>query len=75
VRVELLEQFPLDEHYLLARARSRMRFAKPAQEMVELASESTYVLLVKDDQAKIVFFTTHDDLVAVMREHGLLPAA
>ena len=27
----------------------------------------------KDDQARIVFYTTHADLLPLLRQHGLLP--
>ena len=36
-------------------------------------SSSTYILFIKNDSPKIVFYLTHENLLKIMQELGLLP--
>lgn len=37
-----------------------------------MSNDSVYILFVKDDSPKIVFNLTHEDLMKIMQEYGLL---
>jgi len=74
VKVSLLDETRLDDHYVMVKAHVRMRFEKNQGQPIDLIDYSTYILFVKDDSPKIVFYTTHENLMKIMQERGLLPA-
>ena len=51
-----------------------MRFEKNLGQPIDLEDYSTYILYVKDASPRIVFYTTHENLMKIMQERGLLPA-
>jgi hypothetical protein len=74
VKIVPLAETRLDDHYVMVKARTQMRFVKDAGRAIDMANDSVYILFMKDDSPRIVFNLTHDDLIKVMQEHGLLPA-
>jgi len=74
VKITLLDVTRLEKRYIMVKSRSQMRFEKTSGEPVDLESNSTYILFVAEDSLKIVFFLTHENLVKIMQERGLLPA-
>src|SRR5215469_9113575 len=74
VKVSLLDETRLDDHYVMVKAHVQMRFEKNQGQPIDLIDYSTYILFVKDDSPKIVFYTTHENLMKIMQERGLLPA-
>lgn len=72
VKIVPLAETRLDDHYVMVRARTQMRFEKDAGQAIDMANDSVYILFIKDDSPIIVFNLTHDDLIKVMQEHGLL---
>ena len=75
VKIVLLDETQLDSHYVMVKARTYMRFEKTPGQPVDMENDSVYILFLKDDSAQIVFNLTHEDLMKVMQEHGLLPGA
>jgi hypothetical protein len=73
VRIVPLEETRLDSSYVLVKAHTSMRFQKGTAQPIDIGNDSTYILFVKDASPKIVFNLTHEDLMKVMRENGLLP--
>ena len=63
----------LDDHYVMVKAHAHMRFEKKPGQLVDTENDSTYILFIKDDLPRVVFNLTHEDLMKIMREHGLLP--
>ncbi|HKF38703.1 MAG TPA: hypothetical protein VKB35_17545 [Ktedonobacteraceae bacterium] len=74
VKVSSLDETRLDDHYVMVKAHVQMRFEKNQGQPIDLIDYSTYILFVKDDSPKIVFYTTHENLMKIMQERGLLPA-
>ena len=73
VKIVLLDQTRLDDHYVLAKVQAHMRFEKNPGQPIDLKDSSTYILFIKDDSPRIVFYTTHENLLKIMQERGLLP--
>jgi hypothetical protein len=73
VKIVPLEETWLDTHYVMVKAHTSMRFEKTLAQPIDLDNDSTYILFIKDDSPKIVFNLTHEDLMKIMQEHGLLP--
>jgi hypothetical protein len=74
VKILLLDQTRLDDHYVMAKVQAHMRFEKNPGQPIDLKDYSTYILFIKDDSPKIIFYTTHENLLKIMQERGLLPA-
>jgi len=69
-----LEQTKLDEHYVLAKTVWRLRFEPAGRAPTDVTVPSTYVVRTSDAAPVIVFYLNHADIMAVLREYGLLPA-
>ena len=74
VKMVVLEETRLDDQYVMVKAHAQMRFEKNPGQPVDLESYSTYILFIKDDMPHIVFYLTHENLLKVMQESGLLSA-
>jgi hypothetical protein len=74
VKIAPLEETRLDTSYVMVKARAQMRFEKTPGQPVDLDSTSVFILFIKGDTPEIVFQLTHEDLLKIMQEHGLLPA-
>src|SRR6266702_6549477 len=72
VQIRVLEEKQLDKHYMLVKTQAHMQLEKNSGMPIEITSNSTYILFTKDDSPKIVFYLTHEKLVEIMQEHGLL---
>ena len=73
VKIVVLDETRLDDHYVMAKVYVHMRFEKDPGQPIDLKDYSTYVLFVKDDLPKIVFYLTHENFMKIMQERGLLP--
>ena len=73
VKIVVLDETRLNDHYVMAKAHVHMRFEKHLGNPVDIKNDSTYILFIKDDSPKVVFNLTHEDLMKIMQEHGLLP--
>jgi hypothetical protein len=69
-----LEQTRLDDHYVLAKTVWRIRFDRP-DGPVDITAPSTFVVRTAESPFKIVFYLNHEDILAALRDRGLLPAA
>jgi len=74
VKIVVLDETRLDDHYIIAKVHVHMRFEKDPGQPIDLKDYSTYVLFIKDDVPKIVFYLTHENLMKIMQERGLLSA-
>jgi len=74
VKIVPLEETRLDDHYMMVKVQSHMRFEKNPGHPIDLKDASTNILFIKDDAPRIVFYTTHENLMKMMQERGLLPA-
>ena len=74
VKIVPLDETRLDDHYTMVKAHTHMRFEKNPGQPIDLTDCSTYILFLKDDSPRIVFYTTHENLMKILQERGLLPA-
>jgi hypothetical protein len=61
----------LDERYVMAATEWLMTFAHGDGESSEVSVGSTYIVDTKGE-LKILFYLTHQDIMAVLRERGIL---
>ncbi|HAM49555.1 MAG TPA: hypothetical protein DCP92_02220 [Nitrospiraceae bacterium] len=73
LKIRVLETQNLDDQYSLAKTQATMQFKKSSGETVDVTSYSTYILYMKNTLPMIVFSTTHEDLMKIMKENGLIP--
>jgi hypothetical protein len=69
------EETALTERYALVRAQFRWRFESANGEPLTIALPSTYVVDRGGDSPRIVVYMNEQDVVSVLRERGVLPAA
>jgi hypothetical protein len=69
-----LQQTPLDNRYVMAKTTWRFDFARGNHQMGEVLVDSTYLLDTSADEFKIVLYLTHQDIMEVLRERGILDA-
>jgi len=62
----------LDPNYALAKVGWTMRFERSPGVFIESENSATYLLLLTDDSAQIVFQLDHQDLMNKVKELGLL---
>ena len=73
VKILPLDETRLDDHYVMVKVHSHMRFEKNPGQPIDLKGSSTYILFIQDDSPKIVFYTAHENFMKIMQERGLLP--
>ena len=73
VKIVPFEETRLDTQYVMVKTHGSMRFEKAPGQPIDLDNDTLYILFIKDDSPKIVFYLTHEDLMKIMQEHGLVP--
>ena len=73
VKIVSLDESRLDDHYVMVKVQWQMRFEKNPGKPIDTQSSSTYILFIKDDSPKIVFYLAHENFMKIMQELGLLP--
>jgi hypothetical protein len=71
-RVESLQESPMDDRYVMARAQFAWRFQKASEEPLEAMVDSTFILFMDRDALRIVFQHEHEDFQQVLRASGVL---
>ena len=69
-----VEETKLDDHYSLVRTEWRWRFDR-ADGPVEITLPSTYIVHRSGEGWRIVLYLTHDNIMNVLRDRGMLPTA
>jgi hypothetical protein len=64
----------LDARFVMAETRWRMTFARDGEEPKAVLADSLYIVETAPEGLKIVFYLAHQDLVAMLGSHGILPA-
>jgi len=67
-----LDETRLNEHYVMANVHWQMHFEQDPGKQVDAHNSSVYILFVKDDSPRIVFYLTHENIMKVMQKLGLL---
>src|SRR6266700_2153068 len=65
VKILPFDETRLDDHYVMVKAHTHMRFEKNPGQPVDTKNDSIYILFIKDDSPRIVFNLTHEDLMKV----------
>ncbi len=65
---------PLDARFVMAETRWQMTFVREGQAPNEVMADSLYIVDMASKEPKIVFYLAHQDLVATVRNQGILPA-
>jgi len=73
VTIVPLDETRMDDHYRMVHVLSHMRFEKNPGQPIDLKDASTYILFIRDDSPKIVFYTTHENLMTILQKSGVLP--
>jgi hypothetical protein len=68
-----LDETVLDGQYTMVTVRWRMTFATGSAPPQDAEFEILYILFVRDERPRVVFYLSHDDEEETMREMGLLP--
>ena len=63
----------LDDRYAMAETTWRMTFAHGEDKLSEVCVGSSFIFDIKDD-LKILFYLSHQEIAAVLRERGILKA-
>jgi|SRR5262245_14239945 len=69
-----VEETRLDDRYSLVRTEWRWTFAGPDRAATTITQPSSFLVDRAADGGKIVCYINHADVVAAMRDRGLLPA-
>jgi hypothetical protein len=64
----------LDERFTMAETRWQMTFVREGRPTQEALADSLFVIDMASDEPKIILYIAHQDLVATLREKGILPA-
>ena len=68
-----LRETKLDDRYVMVRAEWRMQFDRGSDGLEELTLPSTFIVHGSGEMLRIVFYLTHENLMTVLRDRGLLP--
>jgi hypothetical protein len=72
-----VKQIALDDRYVLLRTEWMVKFDREFEQEAgrseELTLRSTFLVHRSDDGLKIVLYLSHQDLMSVLREKGVLP--
>jgi hypothetical protein len=63
----------LDERFIMAETRWQMTFIREGQPTRQVMADSLFILDTAADTPKIILYIAHQDLVANLREQGILP--
>ena len=64
----------LDDRFVMAETRWHMTFIREGQSTKEAFADSLFILDMAAESPKIIFYLAHQDLVATLRDLGILPA-
>src|SRR5579864_586568 len=70
-----IDETPLDDRHVLAKTWWRWEFERPERQRQEITLASTFIVRKSAEALKIVFYLNHEDIMAVLKQHGLLPPA
>jgi hypothetical protein len=73
VKIIPFDETRLDNRSVMVKVHVQMRFKKTSGQLIDIHNDSVHILFIKDDSLKIVFYLTHEDIMKVMQEYGLLP--
>jgi hypothetical protein len=67
------EETRLDARFVMAETRWQMTFIREGQPTREALADSLFILDTAGETPKIIFYLAHKDLMATLREGGILP--
>ena len=73
--LDSLKTTPLNDHFALVDTTWRMRFLLPDGRHDSFVVASSFLVYLEGDGAKIFVYMPHQDIMAILAERGILPAA
>jgi len=70
--LESIHETKLDDRYVLAKTEWRMQFDRGAGALEDVTAWSTFVIHTSGETPKIVFYLTHENHLAMLRQRGIL---
>jgi len=70
--LESIHETKLDDQYVLAKTEWRMQFDHGTGTPENITAWSTFVIQTSGETPKIVFYLTHENIMAVLRQLGIL---
>jgi len=64
----------LDRRYVMVETQWRLEFERGEGRIDDVQVGSTFVVDAGREELKIVFYLTHQDIMTILRERGILPA-
>lgn len=71
--LESIHETKLDDQYVLAKTEWRMQFDRGAGAAEDVTVWATYIVHTSGEARKIVFYLTHENIMAVLQQRGILP--
>lgn len=68
------QETQIDNRFIMAETRWQMTFIREGQPARQVMADSLFILDTATDTPKIILYIAHQDLVANLREQGILPA-
>jgi hypothetical protein len=69
-----LDESPLDARYVLAKTRWQMNFDSNQRGKQQVIADSVYILDTSGEMPKIILYLANQDIMAVLKDRGILPA-
>jgi len=68
-----LHETKMDDRHVMVRTEWRMQFDRGLDGLEEVRLPSTFIVHRSGEALRIVFYLTHENLMTVLRDRGLLP--
>ena len=72
--LDSISQTKLDPRYTLVETEWRMVFVSAERLRNEVLASSAFIVASEGEEMKIVFYLAHRDIMAILRDRGILPA-
>jgi len=69
-----VQETQLDARYVMARTQWQMTFARRERGPLNIFVDSVFIVDAGTDDFKIIFYLANQDIMLVLKDHGILPA-
>jgi hypothetical protein len=73
-RLLSMQETRIDQRYVMAETQWCLTFERGEGRIDDIHVGSTFILDCGTDEVKIVFYLTHQDIMKILRERGILPS-
>ncbi len=68
-----VEETPLDDRYVMARAKWKMTFVRDQAEPQQICVDSTYIVDTAPEGFKIILYLANQDIMQILKGRGIIP--